>query len=103
MFPTHPDEYCVADHNFFWYCLPSTQTTTELFRERAYPVFHAVSSAFAIVTLIIYYKHDSLGSSLFGKMVMCFLANLAAAYIVLSFRDIPHHIRSLCTLLGYIS
>ena len=72
VYPTHPEEYCVANSDFFWYCLPSTQTATELFRETAYPVFHVISSAFAIITLVIYYKHETLGSSLFGKMVILF-------------------------------
>lgn len=103
VFPTQPDEYCVADHDFFWYCQPTTQTSTEVFRERAYPIFHVISSVFAIITLIIYYRHETLGSSLFGKMVMCFLASLAGAYFVLSFRDFPLHLPTLCTILGYIS
>ena len=104
LFPTHPNEYCVADHDFFWYCsTPSLGTSLERFRDLAYPALFALSSICALFTLVIYYRDDSLGSTMFGKMVMFFLANVAGAYFVLSFRDFFVHINTICTILGYLS
>ena len=52
---------------------------------------------------MIYRKDKTLRSSLFGKMVMFFLANVAGSYFVLSIREIPQNYPSLCTILGYVS
>ena len=103
VFPTHPQDYCVAAQNLFWYCYASSKISTERFREEAYPLLLGMSSVFAFATLFSYHRDDSLGSTMFGKMVMFFLANVAGSYFILSFRDFLLPFPTICIIFGYLS